>query len=399
MVENYISSDQRKGYLKIIIAIALLSVMAVGSVRLLTLSMGADATTFLGRVIEARAALPQIVKEEQDLVMVFGSSMVDAGFSPRIFDQKIKAMGKSAKSYNFGFGGLNPYFQDYLSLRIKESFNAENKKLKLAVIEFNPFQTTKTRWNGAVSLVDSFLTVLVSDEEMREIAMQDPERGALLYNIKYIRDNISSEMFSSFIGREMFPEPRAKRLDEPEGIREERSEIGKKLSEQFEKEFPDYVDSDWSYEWQGGGTIPSERSQETLDLFADYYKTFQNDANKKNRLLNRKERAGIETLHFEPILVESFINIVENFKQFSEQVEIVMLPRDHKWVKYSPEAQARLNKAVKQIEQATGITIKNHQRLDSISSDMFSDVTHLTRYSGQIVYTNHLADTFAHLLD
>ena len=119
---------------------------ALGLVKAFVYFNDASSETILGRVLEAKAALPQIVKESQELAMVFGSSMVRAGFSPREFDQHMKDRGiKDIKSFNFGFGGLNPFFQDFLARRIKESFVENNRRLKLAVIEFSNHHYTTSR--------------------------------------------------------------------------------------------------------------------------------------------------------------------------------------------------------------------------------------------------------------
>lgn len=388
------TSNSRRIYLKICAALLGLFIAAQGSIHLFALAMGASAENFLGRVYESRRALPKIVAEEKELVMMYGSSMTQAGFSPRQFDREVNADGKNIKSFNFGIGGLNPFFQDYLSRRIAEQFIDNDRRLKLAIIEFNPFQTTQTRWNGALEIVDSFLTVMASDEELWQIAMEDPTRGALLFNIKYVRQHISAQMITSFYSREIFPGERPERVEEPKEMLDARQKWGEELTELFEKEYPDYKGENWHYGWQGGGTIPEERSERTLEVFREYYATFQHESMKENFKQNRIRSADIVELNFEPLLVDHFIQIVKNFQTFSDQVEVVMMPRGVKWIKYPPEAQARLNNAIRQIEQATGITIRNHQDLDVITPEMFSDVTHLARYSGDVTYTNYLVSQF-----
>ncbi len=329
-------------YLKTLLAIILGMGTALGLVYLFTLANNASKETILGRVAQAQEALPKIIEEENELMLFFGSSMVGAGFSPRQFDRQVKEQGKNIKSFNFGFGGLNPYFQDYLARRIRDSFQHGNRKLKLSIIEFNPFQASQARWNGAKSVVDSFLTMLATDEE----------------------------------------------------IVSKRNEINNKLNEAFEREYPDYDGSDWSYAWQGGGTIPEERSAETLALFDAYYPTLQTEANLKNRLNHRILSADIEEMHFEPQLIESFIQIVQHFQQISEKVDIVLLPRNFKWVKYTPDGKKRLAEAIKKIETATGITIKNHQTVPGIDDKSFRDATHLARYRGDITYTSFLVNEY-----
>jgi len=152
----------QKLYGKAMLAIGLCMALALLSIHFILQGMGANSQGVLGRVTESRAALPKIVKEPNEVVMFFGSSMTRAGFSPRKFDADLAEQGKQVKSFNFGFGGLNPYFQDFLSRRIADEFNKENRKIKLAMIEFNPFQTTQTRWSNASPVLDSFLTLLAS---------------------------------------------------------------------------------------------------------------------------------------------------------------------------------------------------------------------------------------------
>jgi len=90
---------------------------------------------------------------------------------------------------------------------------------------------------------------------------------------------------------------------------------------------------------------------------------------------------------------------VKNFQAFSDQVEIVMLPRNTDWIVNSPEGLARLEDAIQQIETGTGIRIRNHQDLPSITPQMFSDATHLNRYQGAVNYTKHLIQEMGQFLD
>lgn len=388
------TSNSRKIYSKIVLAIGLAMMAAVGIFHAFAVSIGGTTENIMGRVVEARAALPKIVNEDENLAMVFGSSMVQAGFAARQFDKEVSQLGKSVKSFNFGFGGLNPFFQDYLSRRIKEAFESNNRRLKLAVIEFNPFQTTQTRWNRALPTLDSFITMLASDDELIALGKNDLTRGVRLFNIKYIRNDISAEMATSFLGQGMFPAKRPQRMEEDEEIAEKQQKYGEELGELFEKEYPDYEGHDWSYDWQGAGTIPEERSQHTLDVFKLYYEALQSEARLTNDRQNRIRTADIIELNFEPLLVKSFIQIVENFKQFSDKVEIVMLPRNTLWIENSEGGKARLAKTIEEIERATGLKIVNHQDLTEMNPTMFSDTTHLARYLGDVPYTRYLVGQY-----
>lgn len=390
-------ADKRVFY-KISLAIFLGMLAAMGLVRLLLDLNDINKQGILARVLQAEAALPQIIAEPNDLVMFYGSSMTGAGFSPRKFDRDLQAMGKNISSFNFGFGGLNPYYQDLLSRRIAEQFIEQDRKLKLALIEFNPFQTTTTRWNRAKFTLDSFITILANDQELWHILQNDLSRGIHLFNIKYIRNNVSAEMITSYYSREIFPPQRGQRFEDDEETIATRERLGKELTELFKKEYPNYQGEDWYYPWQGAGTIPEERSAHTLAVFNDYYAAAQTDARMKNDRLSRINSADIEELHFEPFLVESFIGIVKNFQRFSDNVEVVMLPKNSRYIHYTPAAKKRLAQAIKQIEQATGIKIKNHQDIKEVNADMFRDTTHLARYRGDIAYTDFLLSEYAQAL-
>ncbi len=380
-------------YGKTLLFIILGMAMALGLIRWFAWMNDAAPTDFLGRVLEAKESLPQIVAEPHDLVMAFGSSMVQAGFSPREFDQWVKERGNdNVKSFNFGFGGLNPFYQDILTRRIKESFDESDRRLKVALIEFNPFQTTITRYNRNRILEDSYLTILGKDHEIWKIFMQDPTRGVRLFNIKYLRNSISAEMVTSFFGGSL-REPRKRTALERDQARQERlGEVGEILNKAFEEEYPDYVSSNWSYAWQGGGTIPSERKPETLEVFDEYYELLRDPARLDDARLNRIHTADIIDMHFSEELIVAFIDIVNQFKTFSDHVEVVMLPRNTKWITHSEAGAQRLKEVVKRIEQATGVTIKNHQDLPVINPTMFSDATHLNRYQGAHNYTKYLIE-------
>ena len=392
------STSSSKVYLKIFLTVTLGMGVALGLVRLFAMANDASGDTILSRVNEARAALPRIVEEKDDLVIVFGSSMTHAGFAARHFDNELAKKGIRVKSFNFGFGGLNPFFQDFLSRRIRDAFQEKDRRLELAVIEFVPFQATKSRWNGAQPVIDSFLTLLATPEEIWQITKADPERGFQMLNIHYLRDSISAEMITHFFGRSLME--RGPRSDTPEDdqVVQRRRELGEKLGELFEAECPGFQDADWHYDWQGAGPLREERSEETLAIFPEYYEAGRTTRRMENDRLQRISCCDIEELYFEEELVAGFIRVVENFKQFSDHVEVVLFPRNTEWIHYSPEAQQRLNQVLDRIRAETGVRVRDYQLLESVTPDLYSDTTHLARYSGEVVFTEHLAEEFAPIL-
>jgi hypothetical protein len=376
--------------------------IAVIAVRLFAMANGAGSQSLLGRVLEAQEAIPRIAAEENDLVMFFGSSMVEAGFSPREFDQFIAEAGGSTTSFNFGFGGLNPLFQDYVSRRIVEGFNAENRRLKLVLIEFNPFQATKARRNLAEALEESYVAMLASPGELLDIAFDDPEKGIRMLEIRYLRDGISAEMITTFFWAEPFRAPRESAdpdIEEEEGVQERLNEVIGKLNEKFEEEYPDYDGSQWYYPWRGGGTIKAERSAETLEIVEEYYSLVGTDYQMTIDRQNRIETADIENLEFDPELVDAFIRVVKNFQQIADHVEVVLLPKNTEWIRNPPDALERQEAVLQFISAETGVAVRDWQVIEPVTNDMFSDTTHLNRYQGAVAFTRFLAEQYAPLLD
>ena len=393
------TSSSRAIFLRIFLVVALGMGVCMGAIRLFALANDVGSDTLMRRVQEARAHLPDILEAEEDLVMAFGSSMTRAGFSARQFDRQMAEKGIQVKSYNFGFGGLNPYFQDYLTRRIRDAFEAEDRRLKLALVEFVPFQVTTRRFEGAQPVIDSFLTLLATPEEVWEIAKKDPVRGFQIANIRYIRDNISAEMITHEVGGFLRPDRPRSSLPEDEEAQKRLEEVSDELTKRFEEDYPDYDGEDWHFGWQGAGTIPEERSASTLELFHEYFELQRTPRRLENARLRRIACCDIEELHFEEELVAAFIRIVQSFQQFSDHVEVVLLPRNTKWIHYSPDASARLSAVLDRIRQETGVTIRNDQTLPGFPAETFSDATHLARYLGDVPYTKHLVEVYAPVLE
>lgn len=389
----------RRIYLRILLAILLGMGMALLLVRLFVAANGAGSQSLLGRVFQAQAAIPQIVSEPNDLVMFFGSSMVHEGFSPREFDRHLADMGINTSAFNFGFGGLNPLFQSYVSRRIAEKFEAHDRRLKLALIEFNPFQTTKARRRLGAALEESYIGMLASPRELFDIFLKDPGRALRMLQIRYLRDGISAEMITTFLWAEPFQAPAdSSQFAQDEAVEARLGELSSALGKKFAEEYPDYDGSDWYYPWRGGGTLKSERSAETLALFDEYYRLVRNEYAMDEDRLSRIRTADIIDLNFDPELVAAFISIVRDFQRISENVEIVLLPKNTDWIRNPPEAMARQAAVLERIGQETGVTIRNFQQIDTITNDMFRDTTHLNRYYGSVEFSHYLAEYYAELL-
>lgn len=399
-------STQRRIFLRIILTILIGMGVAMGIVRGFTEVMSVNAQVpiswTLGRVLEGQEGLKRLlVEDEGDLVMVYGSSMIDAGFGPREFDQHIADAGGQSSSWNYGFGNLNPLFQELLARRIVDDFKASDRRLKLLLIEFNPFQTTKTRRNRAVAIEEPYISLMASREEIVDRILDNPASGLRIAEIRYLRDGFSAEAITTYFLSGPFTQPRADLdpgLEEDEAAKDRLDEVRDLYRLMFKEEFAEFAECNWCYDWKGGNVLPSERSEELTALLSEYYSLKQSDYKMAIDRLSRIRTADIEELDFDEDLVVAFIEMVKVLAQVSDNIEVIMLPQNNDWITNPPEALQRLNTVIARIENETGVTVRNFQKIDAVTNDMFSDTTHLTALAGRDAFTRFLAEEYGHFL-
>jgi len=391
-------SNSRTLYLKILLVILFGMGCSMALVRLVPHLAKAKKGNFWGRISEARQALPRMTSEPKPLVMVFGSSLVREGFSPRQFQNELNESGIDVEAYNFGFGGLNPLLQEILARRVKEHFQAENRRLSLAIVEFNPFQATQTRRRRVRAIEDSFLAMVGSPAELSAVTVKDPERGVRLLNIRYLRDGISAEMITSQL-QNLLREPpgQSQRAANPVLVAK-RKAIELELKRRMVQAFPANSKLNWSYEWRGWGPLPEEMPDGTGKLYAQYYRLGQMPYRMDNNRLRRIHTADIIELNFDRELISAFLEIIEHFKVISDRVEIVLFPRNAKWIQRPPDAEKRLKEVIAYITRESGVPVRDYQNLETVTPEMFDDVTHLSRYEGTQVFTSYLANQYRGVL-
>ena len=74
------------------------------------------------------------------------------------------------------------------------------------------------------------------------------------------------------------------------------------------------------------------------------------------------------------------------------------MPKNLDWITNPPEALQRLNTVIARIENETGVTVRNFQKIDAVTNDMFSDTTHLNGLVGRETFTRFLAEEYGRLL-
>lgn len=351
-----------------------------------------------GRVLGMMDYLPTYLEENRDRqkMLIFGSSMVQAGFEPYQFDAHLEEEGIDVVSINYGVGNLDPEFQQYLTRDARRKLEAAGQKLDLTLLEFNPFQTTLARGAFGNITRDQNEAILLTPADLWAITLKDPDRGIRMFNIRWFRNGISAQMLSSFLtisGDEVIPG----REEETALARERRNE----LNRNFQDSLPADVEmllAEWDQKLRGGRIDKRLLPAESLEALQAYVDSFRAPVLLASDRQRRILQGDIEELGFDERLIQAFINMVNDLKAVSVNMEVVLLPRNTQLIVYTPEVQQKLDRLMQRITAETGVPVRDFQDHPEISSEHFLDSTHLSFGSGIDAYTKVLAETYAEFL-
>lgn len=340
-------------------------------------------------------------------VIMFGSSLTKEGFSPRRYDETLTQLGVSATSFNVGVGNMKPSYQLLLAKRMREAYEREGQKAGLAIIEFTPFLTTEARQVFRPFMAEQVTTVLMSSDEVNQRVTQDLEQYARMLMIKYLRNGVSAEAITGGIryligvvqmqtanaaSREVYSEKYQQRIDE-------RKVLQRQLKQQIALEYPLTGKSHvWNPKTQGGLIDMVDLSEASQELVRKLTKNLRDPKTLGKGLDARIECCDILELNFNERSIDEFLAIVEEFKSFSREVVIVMLPSNPEIAKSNPEAIVRQEALIKRVTLQSGVPIMNYQQHPNFSGEQFFDATHLSMDSGRLEFSELLANATAKYL-
>ena len=389
-------------YTMLMAAVTLLP--AMGLVNWLTRSAEANAGDIFGiqRIRSVTESLDYMASKEGDTVLFVGSSLVKDGFSPRIFDAMVEQVsGKEVTSFNVGMGNMKPTYQKLLVQRMAETYRAHQRRAGLTLLEFNPFLVTNAREQFRPFMTEQVQAVLMSPQQVREVFWEDPERFARLLSIKYLRHGVSAEAITGglrfLVGQAQAQAPMVAELTEDQlNHIQQLAQYRSRLNDYIRQEHPDTRKSHvWNPVTQGGLIDMMDLSPQAQELSAKISQQMRHHKALEMDLQNRIQCCDIENLFFNDKLVRQFLDTVATAKQFSERVEIVLMPCNRQWVQLSEQGQARLQAMLGHLQQQTGVNIRNYQTHQSFDSSDFYDVTHLSMDKGRPLFSSVLARDLA----
>jgi hypothetical protein len=342
------------------------------------------------RLVGFLEALPELARRE-DAVLVFGSSLIQHGFSPETFEQHL---GVPVTAYNLGFPGIDPEVQALLARRVADSFGEAGHKARLSLVEFTPLQATvaRARSQRFGELASIKKALLVDPPTLARVAWRSPEDASHLGALRLL-GGTSPLVVKSLVEKRIFdgptpswwpvPEPPDEAMERRAWV--DRIHAGRAAAER--REVP---------EWD-----PVRRGEvrwifdETREAYAAWARLRTVREVLEPELQWRVESSDLLELHFDEEQVRLFIEAVRALASVSHETRVVLAPRNPAWNRPTPEGRARLAAVLVRIERETGVPVLDLSDSPGFSPEDFIDVTHLNESSGRPKLSRRLAKAMA----
>ncbi|MFY0565656.1 hypothetical protein ACN28E_17685 [Archangium lansingense] len=361
--------------------------MARGFIALLEGTTSPDTrarfTEGAGRVRDFLQELPELAAKE-DSALVFGSSIIQHGFSPEVFEAHLR--GPRVTTYNLGFPGVEPEVQRLLAHRVAESFQRSGRRARLTVVEFTPFQATLARGQSSRfhELAQVKKALLAKPSDLAETALRSPEEASHLAALQALGGN-SPLAVTSLLEHQLF-----------DGLAPEDPDAERKALAARVRAGRDRVEGRPVPEWD-----PVRRGEvrlvfdETREDFLAWARMRSAPEVLKQDLEWRVETSDLLELRFDEGKVAAFAEALRALAGVSERTVLLLAPRNRAWVQLTPEGRARLNEVVARLSRDTGVPVVDLSEAPEFTPEDFIDVTHLNESSGRPRLSRRLAEVLS----
>jgi hypothetical protein len=362
-------------------------VMARGFIALLERTTSQDTRARLtegsGRVRDFLGVLPDIAARE-DAVLVFGSSLIQHGFSPEVFEAHLR--GPRVTAYNLGFPGVDPEVQRLLARRVAEAFQRRGHRARLTVVEFTPLQATLARGRASRfrELAQVKQALLATPGELAETALRSPEEASHLAALQAL-GGTSPLAVTSLLEHQLFDGLAPEAMDDGRKALAARLRAGRERAE--------------------GRTVPEwdpVRRGETRLLFDETREDYLAWARMRSApevmeedLAWRVESSDLLELRFDEGKVAAFGEALRTLASVSERTVLLLAPRNGAWVRLTPGGRARLAEVVARLSREAGVPVVDLSEAPGFTTEDFVDVTHLNESSGRPRLSRRLAEVLS----
>jgi hypothetical protein len=330
--------------------------------------------------------LPELAQRE-DAVLVFGSSIIQHGFSPAAFEQQL---GAPVTAYNLGFPGVDPLMQALLARRVAESFERSGHKARLTVVEFTPFQATLARGRAQYFREHSAVktALLANPLELAQVARRSAEEASHVGALKWM-GGTSPQVVTSLLEEHLLngPPPSWWPVPDPEEPDTERKGWAKRLlagrAAVEQREVPE-----WDALRRGEVRLVFDETREAYTAWARLRSTPEMlEQNRQWRVIS----SDLLELRFDERQVGAFIETVRTLASVSRETRVLLAPRNTAWNQPTPEGRTRLAAVLARIERETGVPVVDLAESPEFGPEDFIDVTHLNESSGRPKLSRRLA--------
>ncbi len=343
-----------------------------------------------GRIQDFLAALPGIAARE-DAVLVVGSSIIQHGFSPEAFEQRL---GEPVTAYNLGFPGVDPEVHALLARRVAEAFGRTGQRARFTLVEFTPFQATLARAQSTSYREHAAVkkALLLDADTLARVALRSPEEASHLGALRAM-GGTSSHTVTRYLSHHLSPAKApawwpgpANPVRDPERQRlVERLDAGIAAAEK--REVP---------EWD-----PVRRGEvrwvfeETREAYATILQRRRAREVMESDQQWRVRTSDLLELRFDEAQVRAFIEAVRTLASASRDTLVLLAPRHREWATPTPEGRARLAEVLARIEREAGVKVLDLAESPEFTPEDFIDVTHLNETLGRPRLSRRLADEVA----
>lgn len=326
-------------------------------------------------------------------VYVFGSSLMEFGFSPDLFDAELARHGLAVRSYNFAYGNADPGIHHLFARKFARTFAGHPGKVDLVIFEFTPFQATRRREQQTGQLDDAVRSMLYDRSDFLALARHDHDKAVSLLSTRYLRHGVPAEAVTNLLTT-LTRTALAPAAPVQDGVAEPLRDQAMALYRQLLREWPQASPPGGWYPQNRGG-LPPTASAQALALADRVMARLQVPARMQ---ASRRQRLGccdIEDLDISEHLLDEFIAAVAEAQKTGARVDVLLMPRNQDVIHLSASGRARLAQALARIRAATGARVVDFSERPYYGVQEFLDADHLTLFRGRARLTRQLADFYA----
>lgn len=332
-------------------------------------------------------AMKEFAKIHGNTVLFIGSSDVESGVKPTLFDQATANIGTKVASYNFGFRNLSPpNLRDLI--RQMEFSRAADLKLDAIYIKFAPSDLTVATRIATAPVADevsanifsnSYLLSDLNETNLNYLAIKNLQGGFTSVNLNKSLTSLALEA----TGRLAYHKFRSwNDLDIPRY---------KLWTESRYNATPE-----WNIARKGfhdrAADLGQGDSENEMKLL---YQHQSQPENLQFNFLVQETRSGISTLNFSLNLIAEFKNQLEALRRLTDNVVLFYVP-DHPDLPRTNEARIRANALITELCAQSPVRCLRFDIERTFAAKDYYDASHLTPYAVDKL-TLRLADDFKNM--